>query len=708
MNSLGSERVEATDDESVGMLSFETDLDGGGVTVIDSIERHRYSVRTAGPVTPTPIDTDRFLFPADKGISITTEGFTLPTVVPVYVRDQTGDMLAEAEHFAYEEFDTGVYSIELGAPIKLYLRVDSQCTVASDTEHTRIEFPKKTEVLLGARSLHENPAATVTTTTEPNDLMAAVSTFGSALKTTTCERSFPSLRGHPPTIELGDSLDIPAGLAAPDTGIQVEIPATYRAIYVAAPLAYYLGATLVEGDSPRIVTETGFEHSLATARGFEAEVERVLKQAFFLDCLTRTEGFYEVDLHEREAIEPKIDLDFAALYDQPLADQLESYLEIPFTILEEEVPDWKLTSHIEPDPTSIEALPFIVEDLAVVHTPQQSSSLGAVEEAEAVGDFLRTESVADEAFTRSTNHIAPVEDEYVQPEPTDSLEEAWVGEGTPVGASKATTEAFRNHLTRTPTEGEIEITVVCNDPKMNEEIDAVDAGYGSREELPFDITVHQDLTTEQLRLVLQAQTDFLHYIGHIDHEGFQCADGKFDAASLETVGVDAFLLNACQSYRQGMKLLEAGGIGGVVTLSDVINSGAVRIGRTMARLLNAGFPLGAALNIARDESIVGGQYIVVGDSGLSVAQPESGTPSLCEIEQNDEQYTVRMKTYPTSQQGMGSLVMPYVERQDEYFLSSGVNTEFVMQKDELTQFLSLEEIPIRMNGELSWSSDFGD
>jgi len=706
MNSLGAEQTESADEDTVGTLSFEADSDGNGVTIIDSIERHRYSVGTSCPVTPTPVDADDFLFPADAGVAITTETLTLPTVVPVYVRDQTGDMLAEAEHFAYEEFGEGVYSVELCAPIKFYLQVDGPITIASDMEHTRLEFGEETEVLLGARSHHENPAATVTTTTDPVDMMAAVSTFGSALKTTSPERSYPSLRGHPPTIELGERLDVPAGLESPDTGIRIEIPATYRAIYVTAPLAYYLGATLVEGDEPKLVTETGFEHSLDTARGFEREVGRVLKQTFFLDCLTRTEGYYQVELHERRAVESVVDLDFAALYDQPLAEQLQSYLTVPFGLLEEEIPEWKLTSHVEPVPTSIETLPFVVEDLTIVHTPEETTPTETSEEATAVGNFFRTPSTeAIEAFTRSAGQAASTEEPYVQPEETDSLEQTWVGDGTPIGASKATTEAFQNRLDRTPTEGDIGITVVCNDTQMTEEIDAVDAGYGSREKLPFDVTVYQDLTTSELREVLTAQTDFLHYIGHIDSEGFECPDGKLDATTLETVAVDAFLLNACQSYTQGMELLKRGSSGGVVTLSDVINSGAVRIGRTMARLLNGGFPLRAALNIARGESIIGGQYIVVGDGGLSIAQPESGTPNLCEIERDGDEFVFRMKTYPTTQYAMGTLVMPYIEQNDTHFLSSGRGKEFSMTEDELARFLRLEEVPVRVDGKLRWSTD---
>jgi len=701
MNSPGTDSV---GDAPVGTLSFEAD--GSGVTVVDSIERHRYSVETPTPVAPAPVDADEFLFPADAGVAITTGALTLPTVVPVYVRDQTGDMLAEAEHFAYEAFDEGVYSVELCAPIKLYLRVSSSLTVASDTERTRLEFGDETEVLLGARSHHETPAATVTTTTDPGDMMRAVSAFGSALKTTSCERSYPSLRGHPPTVELGDELDVPDSLSVPDTGIEIEIPPTYRAIYVAAPLAYYLGAALVEGERPRIVTDAGFEHRLDTDRGFEGEVERVLKQTFFLDCVTRTEGYYRVDLHERRAIEPTVDLDFAALYDQSPAEQLESYLSVPFAVLDGEIPEWKLTSHVEPVATSVETLPFVVEDLAVVHTPRERTPAAATEQAAAVGDFFRTDSASETAeFTRSANQTTPADERFVQPESTDSLEQTWVGDGTPIGASKATSEAFRNRLSRTPTEGDIEITVVCNDPKMNDERDAVDAGYGSRETLPFDVAVHHDLTAAELREVLTEGTDFLHYIGHIDDDGFECSDGKFDATTLESVEVSAFLLNACQSYAQGMELLKAGSIGGVVTLSDVVNGGAVRIGRTMARLLNAGFPLRAALNVARGESVVGGKYIVVGDGGISIAQPESGTPNLCEIERDGDEFTVQIETYPTDQAGMGALIIPYIEQNDTHFLSSGTNEEFSLGEDELRNFLSLEEVPIRIDGELRWSTD---
>ncbi|WP_273836693.1 hypothetical protein [Halococcus sp. PRR34] len=691
--------------------SFEPVDGGAGIAVVDSIERHRYALTTPESVAPRPADTDRFRFPVENAVAIRTSAISLPSVISVHARDESGAIVAQAEHFASEELPHGKYTIELSAPIKLYCRVESTVSVRADIEGMTIEFDDATEVVVGARSHHERPAATVTATTDPEDLMAAISTFGSALKTTSPERSYPTLRGHPPTIELGDELDL-AGLEPPETGVTIEVPPEYRSIFVVAPLAYYLGARVRPGDEPRIRTDHGLEYSLDGPSGFERTVERTLKQTFFLDCLARTEGLYPVALHEREAVEADVGLDFAALYDRPLAERLDAYLDVPFAAIEEYLPEWKLTSHVEPTPTSVETLPFVVDDLAVVRSAstesvERSNALmfdDGVEAARREAGFTRGAS-ATASTTRSTNPDPNTDAdlEFVSPETTDSLEEAWVGAGMPLGASKASVEAYRNRLDRTPVDGDIDITVVCNDADMAEERDLIEDVYGDRDELPFDVSLHRDLTTAELEDVLSARTDFLHYIGHVDDGGFECANGALDVNTLDTVGVDAFLLNACQSYRQGMALIEAGSIGGIATLTDVLNSEAVRMGRTLARLLNAGFPLQSALNIARGESIMGDEYLVVGDGGLAIAQPAGAHPNLLEIERNSELFCVEMEIYPTSRRGVGSIVIPLIEN-DTYHLSPGRIVFSELSGNELQEFLNLENVPVKMDGKLLWST----
>jgi len=697
-----------------GSVRFDTD-NKNTLSVSDCIERRQYCVGVSPPTSLAPTDTGMFDFPVDKAVTTHIESLHLSTVASICVRDKNRSMVAQTDHFASCELPKNTYSIELCTPIKLYLRVTAPVSITSTFTETTIEFGSTTAVSIGARSKHERPEATVTTTDDPSDLMAAVSTFGSALKTTSPERSYPTLRGHPPTLERGSSLNIPDSLSLPDTDITIEIPPEFQYIYPVSSLAYYLGATIKPCSDPRITTEGGFTYALGDGLAFEQSVENILKQTFLLDCVTRTEGLYPINLHERSEIEAAVDLDFAALYNASIAERLQAYLSVPYTSLESYVPAWKLTTHISPTADRLEMLPFLVNDLAILRTPTTTSTGGyASSETEIVSDFLRDTPVDVEAgdFTRrtdsrnSTTATTPVSTGFVQPETTDSLEQAWVGDETPIGASKPTLEAYRNRLERTVLDGDISITVICNDPEMQQEHDLVDDVYGSRSELPFDVSLHHNLTCEELNTVLSADTDFLHYIGHIDENGFRCTDGLFDARSLSETGVDSFFLNACQSYTQGMALLDAGAIAGIATLSDVINSGAVQIGSTIAKLLNGGFPFRPALEIAKTDSISGTDYIVIGDGGLTITQPENNVPIVCHLTVGESnEWCIEMTSYPTSVEALGTIICPGVNKEQVHYLNSTKNCSYQLGTTELEKLLSIGNAPIIYNNSIYWTSD---
>jgi hypothetical protein len=679
------------------VISFDASDDRSSITVVDDIERRQYTFQSDSDVSLTSADPSDFFFPVEEATALGTDALHLPNFIATYLRDEAGEMLDTLDPFGTIEYGEGEYSVELCGPIKMYLRAEGPITVSAGIDDISIETAG--EIVLGARGHHKKPATTVTTTGEPHDLMEAVSMLGSALKTDSPERSYPTLRGHPPTIELGDELHVPDRLEKPETGITLELPPDRSYIYSAASLAYYLGADVVPGSDPRIVTEDGFEYDLEGVSEFETNVERVLKQVFLLDCLTRTEGYYEVDLHERQQVEERVDVDFAALYDQSPSERLANYLEIPFSALEAQVPEWKLTTHVAPTADNAELLPFLVNDLAVIRMPTGQSVSASEAQMAAIDEFTR----GDE-FTRSVaggGNSLPL----VQPETTDSIEQAWASDDTPIGASKVSVQAYRNKLDREAAGDDIEITVVCNDPAMEEEQDVAASVYGSREEFPFEVNIYHDLSKAALKTVLETDLDFLHYIGHIDEEGFECADGKLDVRELDDVGVDAFILNACQSYDQGMALIERGAIGGVVTLADVINSGAVRVGRTIAKLLNQGFPLRAALDIAKDRSIVGGQYIVVGDGNVDVVQLESNAPIHITIDSlGDDEFEVTYRTYPTESLNLGSLTSLIVD-QGRHYLSSGEIDTVVLSRDELWQVLGQESLPLSVDGTFTWSGD---
>ncbi|WP_199268476.1 hypothetical protein [Halomarina oriensis] len=674
----------------------------GQLRVRDRIERRRCDLFADRPVTPRPVADEHFAAPVDTAVSVDVAELSYPEVVETYVRDETGAVVHGMRHFETHDLPAGEYSVELCSPIKLYLRVEGPLTIDADGNRTSLTFGRDVEVLLGARSYHERPATTITTTTDPHDVMAAVSHLGSALKTTSPERSFPTLRGHPPGIQLGDELSIPDGLDRPDSGVTIEVPPTLDAVYPVTPLAYYLAASVEPGDDPRLVADE-FEYALDGPNGFESTVERVLKQVLFLDCVVRTEGYYPVELQERKMVESALPFDLSAVYDRPLAEQLREYLAVPYDTLEPHMPTWKLTSHVEPVAANLETLPFLLDDLSLIRTPDAREVTPAEAQSTAIDSFMR------ERTTRSFS--SPPTPRLVRPEPTDSLEQAWVGPDVPVGASKVTAAAFRNRLRQEPTEGDLSLAVICNDDTMLDEHETASDVYGSRDSLPFDVTVHRDLTTDRLAEVFAADVDFLHYIGHIDDAGFRCPDGHLDATTLDDVGVDAFFLNACTSYQQGMALIDAGAVGGIVTVADVVNTGATAVGRMLTRMLNAGFPLQAALSVASDESLFGAQYLVVGDGNTEIAQSEAGSTSIMYFENRPdgggdrETYEVSFQFYPNRLYGMGSLGTPVLEGYTDSILAGNETPTYSASGRDIRSLLDISSCPVRVDDEWRWSEE---
>lgn len=694
------------DTDGRNLVSIERTGSPAGIRVFDQIERRRIDLITDNDnISPVDIPCDEFYMPVDRGVEIHCDHIRFPHSMPVSVRNSWGVTVDELSNGDTRQFPDDQYSIDLNGPMKVYLNFRSSVEVSSGTESVTLDFPNRVAISIGFRSYHEHPAAEITVTEDPLDMMEGLSYFGSALKTLSCERSYPTLRGHPPTIGLGDDLDIPDVLDKPESGITLELPKSIPHIFVASTLAYYLGAEVVPGTHARLTTDSGFSYDLSPDHSdFESTVERVLKQVFFLDCLTRTEGFYEVDLHERNQIEPYVDIDFQDLYPLSVSEQVEQYLDVPYEVIKDEIPKWKLGAHVVPESEYIEHIPFLVNDLAAIRTAQGDDISQTDMQLSAIEDFMRADSFV-RGSTRSTSFSEADVGPLVQPDSTTALEQAWVGPNIPVGASKAIIEAFENSLERHPTDGNIEISVICNDSEMRGERDIVNDAYGSRDDLEFEIDVHRAISREELRGVLTSEVDFLHFIGHIDERGFECRDGMLDVSSMEEVGVTSFFLNACTSYEQGRHLIEAGSVAGVATLNEVVNSGAEIIGVNLAKLLNRGFPLRAALNVAKTQSLIGNQYIVLGDGNVDIAQPASGTALLLKPEHSDDTIRLTIETYPTSDFNIGTIFVPYLDGHETFHLCSGPIGPFDVSLDDVSEYFQKENFPVMKGHDLHWTSE---
>ncbi|WP_248905545.1 hypothetical protein [Halocatena marina] len=704
-------------------VRVEPTTDPQGVTVIDDIQGIRVSLGTTEPVIPLSGAPTAFCFPVDVAYDIDTESVRIPMPVNVCVRDHVGSVVADVPPNTSKTLGQGQYTVEIGGlGVKTYLAVQSELRIPAATDGGRTISVENTDpVGLGVRSLHNQPATTVTTTDDPTDVMRALSCFGASLKTTSCERSFPSMRGHPPQIKHGDCFDAPATLerTPAETDIQIEVPSTFEYIYPVASLAYYLNAAVVPGDSPRLLVD-GTAHPIEHEDGYDAAVFRLLKHLFTLDCLTRTEGFYPVQLAGREQIEESAGLDFAALYDQSLGEQVNTYLTVPFETVASIVPRWPLTTTIAPTAAHLGVLSYVAADLSSIRTPETERSVttrAGSQYAASINEFLRGTSTTAPSFRGQSSATAdqqiqqrgPSDDSTdggwtraLNPPSTGSITHLWFNDGYPIAGAKPTLDACQRRLDA-HSSGPIDVAVISNAPEMHDETDVADL-YGMRDLIAFDVTVYEECSQTALREILMTEYDLIHYIGHVTDEGLQCDDGWLDAATLDHVETRAFILNGCRSVDQGMALVESGAIGGLCTLSGVANTSATDIGRTVARLLNAGFSLGGSLDIITDTSVTGYQYMVVGDPRLTITTCKGTAATLAEIHSIEkDQYKVSIHGFPAPSTSLGALSMPYLGNEKEYSLNSGQLVTKTVTTAELQAHLELGRVPVRHEGTLTWS-----
>ncbi|WP_293028604.1 hypothetical protein [Natronococcus sp.] len=666
---------------------FEPTQDG--IRVIDPIERKRYLLATDESVDPKRVEETSIPYPVGSAIEITARNLTLPTKNPVYVYDTAGQMIMESDPTDKMELPEGEYALDISNSIKLYAGVESSVKIYSEKNRTCIDLNGSSRVVLGARSYHTQPAGSITTTTDPSDVMQAVSAFGSALKTIKPERSYPTLRGHPPTLEIGQELDIPPRLEPPETGIRIEVPRDLGSVYVVAPLAYYLGAKVEPGSSPRLFAESNYSVQLTGEPGFESLVEQLLQKTIFLDCLVRVAGPSSTTLEERDELDSVLEFDLEKAYDQSPSKRLQTYVSVPFEKIEPYIPDWR-RSILDPVEESVFYLPFLANDLTAVRTRNRQRECDCN-----LNENRAYQGTKDRTHTSSCSKALQ----------NTTIEQCWDDGTLPKIMAKTPLSAFYNDINRTLRSTPIEIQVVCNDPGMNEELAALYSTYGNREGLSFDIELHHDLTVRELAEVLEQTSDFVHYIGHTEENGFRCADGYLDAWSLDSVGAKAFLLNSCRSYEQGLALLEAGSVGGIATLNDINNADAIRIGSTIAQLLNQGFPLYAAANMVRAKNRVGGSYQILGKGTTTVSQSKIGLPVRLSLTQSERQYHLRLKAYAKERLQIGSTYQPYLSSTDAYHLLPKEVGPITVSKSDFAKITDMGEAAILLDDKIKMAND---
>lgn len=694
--------ADAVSDDLVSITTLD---EHSGVLVHGLVDDVRFEIRTDRSVVPRPVSTDRFQFPVDEAVTIEVEELVAPQAVALYARSLDDGSETQLWRDDGGRLGDGRYEVQImtATPI-LYLRVSGPVAIPQDDDRLRLQFEGSQEVEVGARTSHEQPAGTVQTTEDPHDVARIVSTFGTALKTFSPERSFPTLRGHPPIVEVGGELSIPDIVSQPDSGVIVEVPPDIKWLYRVAPLAYYFGATVECGREPRVIADGESLTLSPDGLHVEERVDRLLRQSFLLDCIVRTEGLYQLELEARTALEDTLPFDLTSMYDASLPERVATYDDIPYHLVEPHVPQWPIRSTVTPEPAHLGYLPFLAYWLSSVHVTDRPDPSSLPSPPDEVTDFVRETHPRGGSRAATEEHPNSPDTECMT---SEALTQMWIADGIQTGRIKPDLERIRETATHeTATNDEISVAVVCTDRAMLDE--TREGIYGLRDVVDFDVTAHHYTSVADLREVLQQNIDFFHYVGHVDDGGFECTDGHLDAATLESTGVKAFLLNACRSYDQGQALVDAGAKGGIVTLRRVFNHRATSFGRQAARFLNQGYPLDATFSLLDYASVPTDRYTVVGAPRYSVCQTKGGTNLAGILERTGNAYELVHVQYPAETSDIGTLTDFWQIEGSGHHIASGELTSLTLSPDEVSSCLENISDPIAYEGEFHWPGDFPD
>ena len=671
-----------------GEIHIESGDDAGHV-LLDPAMQNRVPV-SGIETPPEPVDTNDVPAPVSSAWRFDAERLEFPSGAAI-LRSADGRIVSDSitEPVTW----SGEALIELDLACKLYLTATGTVRIRLSSDEAVVSFDGSTRVTLGARSYHTAPAGTVTTTPDAAGLAWAVSHFGGAVMTTAPERSFPTLRGHPPRVELGDERSVDSAVERPESDVTFEVAPRIDSVLAAAPLAYYLATPLELSDDPQL--RAADERVRLGDDGVAPE--RLLRHVFVCDVAARQYGFYDIEVREGAAVDHL--LDFESLYEMPHDERLAAYLTAPMTETLPHAPNWPTVAHTEPEPESVEHLPSLVHDLAAVRPTRPETYAGEEARGAVLDRFVGTEP------TRGTAQVFDGRDEFVDLPDTDAFTDVWVGDGIPLNAGKSIRAGYDNALAASDDEAsdEVRVLVVCNDPSMAEEALAARTHYQRRDDLPFDVELRDSVVTDRLRELLARDTDLFHFVGHATDAGLECPDGHLDTATVPSAGATAFLLNACQSYPHAVDLVERGATGGLVTLADVGNDAAFEIGTQLARMLSRGYSVGLSRSLLRRAATLSGVYTVVGDPSTSVGQPVD-VCTVNTVERRGEKYHLEEQRIATGQFQLGTMVHSTVF-DSPAVLAAGDPVEHSCTEAELLDALRAEDTPAFIDGELHWSGD---
>lgn len=661
-----------------GRIEFE--VDGETLTVRDVIEGSEMRFNVDREPSLSPALPELFAFPVDRAISFEAESISVGEYSHINLRDDDGEFIVRPNEPI--EFARGSYCVEITGTTKAYVRLkDAEISVSGtrSSDPTELSFDRPHTVTIGARSLHTRPEATITVPDDPSALAEAVSVLSSSIREFSPERSWPTLRGYPPRIERGDTLDIPSPLVTPDTGIEVIVRPTYADIYRLSTLSFYLGARMRIGDAPAIRLDNGYEERLPVEdTALEARVEELSRTWFFLDTLARMEGYTPSNRYEYESVGSDLPFYPPKLADLSMSERLMEYLEVDPETVAPYAPAWPTKATLRPTPAAAELLPHLARVLSPVRVRGAESTRSDA----AVG-------LATSGWTSETESDLDPEADPIS-----------------AGASVLTPVAYENRLRRGLSDrGEVSVTFLLNDDERAEKIrhslttPALPDGISSWsvDASPTRNAVVETLSDPSLDIVF---CDLPARNGVVDaSDRLAEVQGGPVGSDLSAPAVSVF--EGTEDTAAALDSVNRGGVGGVA-FDDII--GADRV-RPFVGLLAAGFPVVVAAQLALDSASPTARF--VGDPGMAVAT-DRGLPAQvysCYPTATDS-YQVQFRSFLSTEALPGRDYQMVVEPLDStpFLAGTGRNLGNVNSSD-IVGFHEQKDFILYLSGEFFFGND---
>jgi len=577
--------------------------------------------------------TAQFHFPVDAAIAVTCTELVLSPNFFTVLRDETGTVLGEPGDLP-TPLQPGTYFLDITGRVKTYLRLPDTVptlTYQSDPYEESaivVSFPDPTTVSIGARSLHPRPAATIVVPDTLDERAAAISHLGSAIKEFSPERSWPTLRGHPPRIIPGDALHIPADLEPPDTGIRVTVPPSHANLYRVAPLAFYFGATIELGDPPAMHLPNGYTEPLETRHhSLEDTITELVGKCFLLDVLARQDGYIPAETYTYPQVAPHLSFIPEQLATEPLHTQLMEYLEAPTTPILNALPRWTTTAVLRPSPGDIQYLPYLLDALARIRVATHPPSV-----------------------TELTNR-----------DPSTPYAVAYTHPNVPNTGVALHPAGFTNRLqTAPPRTTDASVAILTTDPERTHRLRQV-LDTNPLAAIPATLDITTNPTRTHLR-ELWASTDLLLSDLPSTHDRIRCSDGWLPLDTHNPRHPKGVLFDATHVDTKTRHAAVDAGAVSVLATPELL---AVDTCLPLLGCLLCGHPLETAAALTLDDT----PYMITGAPMAELITPPNGTrPGVYRVTTTDHGYQVSAEIRPTAQKDLGTTFHWTLYDEDGYHL----------------------------------------